>query len=340
MPHHTIPYHATLEGSLPESAAEEANNAGAASAAGESASSPKAEEAAEVLDADAIEKKRQEEILTTYKAPLSRIFGFCKPEWIWLVPGVIGALLFGAKEPVLAFVLFDAISKFYLPPDISPAELWATDSPRHPALEKMYSDVCEQAIHFGYISLACLVGGILQFSSFGMMKEGLTMRMRSATMKHLLRMEVGYHDDPDHTPSKNVFALEMYAFRAGNMMTAIGGYANVFGALVVGIVMGFILSWRMGLMVFATIPVMAGAQYIGMMMMMAGTGGSSEEMKTAQQVISDSVNSIRTVRSLSAEDTLVSLVGKWSEPVTQRAVKKAVGAGANFGISQYAVSSI
>ena len=105
-------------------------------------------------------------------------------------------------------------------------------------------DVSETSILFLWIGLGCFFGTFLQFASFGVMKEGLTMRMRSATMKHLMRMEVGYHDDPDHTPSKNVFALEMYAFRAGNLMTAIGAYANVFGALAVGIVMGFIIAWR------------------------------------------------------------------------------------------------
>ena len=58
-------------------------------------------------------------------------------------------------------------------------------------------------------AVMCIITGILQFASFGVMKEGLTRRMRSATMKHLMRMEVGYHDDPGHTPSKNVFALEL-----------------------------------------------------------------------------------------------------------------------------------
>jgi ATP-binding cassette subfamily B (MDR/TAP) protein 1 len=51
-------------------------------------------------------------------------------------------------------------------------------------------------------------------------------------------------------------------------------------------------------------------------------------------VISDSLNSIRTVRSLGAEDTLVALVGKWSEPVMRKGIKKSIGGGASFGISQ------
>ena len=127
----------------------------------------------EIVDADALERKRQEEILKTYSAPLGRILSFCRPEWIYLLPGMIGAILNGAKEPLLGFVIFETLEKFY-----------------NPDLDAMYSNVVGDCWYFLVIGAASWFGSVLQFGSFGEMKEGLTLRMRSATMRHLMRMEV------------------------------------------------------------------------------------------------------------------------------------------------------
>merc|ERR1719253_557231 len=96
----------------------------------------------EAKDEEDKEEERKKEIMKNYsiRKDLGRIFGFCRQEWIWIVPGTIGALLNGAKEPIVAYVLFDAIGKFYLPPDIPVADLWPANGPRPPALDKMYSD--------------------------------------------------------------------------------------------------------------------------------------------------------------------------------------------------------
>jgi len=90
----------------------------------------------------------------------------------------------------------------------------------------------------------------------------------------------------------------------------------------------------MSLVVLGTIPAMAASQAVTMRVMMSGKGSTTEELKAAQQTISDSLNSIRTVRALGAEDKVVGLVGDRSLPVQQRAVKASFIIGFAFGVSQ------
>mmetsp|Transcript_37102 Transcript_37102/g.89268 ORF Transcript_37102/g.89268 Transcript_37102/m.89268 type:complete len:505 (-) Transcript_37102:80-1594(-) len=179
-----------------------------------------------------------------------------------------------------------------------------------------------------------MIGGVLQYGCVGILREGMTSRIRSAVLKHMLRMELGFHDDPDHSPAKLAFALQTFAFRASNMMSGLGAYAGIFGALAVGIVLGFTESWQMTLMMLAAIPAMILAQIVGMQAYMVGAQSNSDELKLATQVISDACNNIRTVRSTGAEENLLGLVEKYQLPVLKAGMKRSLFAGASFGLSQ------
>jgi len=264
------------------------------------------------------EKKRAAEIAKTYKAPMGRLFSFCKPEMpVYFPLAVLGSLIFGAKEPLLGLVLIEALASFYIED-----------------LDEMVDEVSNGSLMFLGVACAAFIGGFLQFSCFGVLKEAMTTRMRSETLKHMMRMEVGFHDNPEHTPSKLTYALQTYAFRASNLMTGLGAYAGVFASVFVGIAFGFFKSWRMAGMMLACVPVMGFAQYLAMLGMLVGSGSNSDDLKLAQQVISDAVNNVRTVRSSGAEPSLVALVEKFVGPVMQRGQKKAVTGGLSFGLSQ------
>eukprot|EP00927_Polykrikos_kofoidii_P002785 TRINITY_DN11111_c1_g4_i1.p1 TRINITY_DN11111_c1_g4~~TRINITY_DN11111_c1_g4_i1.p1 ORF type:complete len:1275 (-),score=225.78 TRINITY_DN11111_c1_g4_i1:64-3888(-) len=270
----------------------------------------------EEMDEEEKEKLRIRRLGKTYKVPMVRLLRFARPAWWHFIPGSVGALMFGAKEPLQGVILFELLAKFYIPDR-----------------DEMLEEVSKGCLWFIALAVGSQIGGILQFGCFGAITQELCMGLRTSLMKHMLRMEVGFHDDPANTPSKLVYALETYGFRSGTMMQSFGGYANVFGALVVGIALGLWKSWQMTLIAVCFVPAMAIAQYVAMKMMMIGQG-SDDSSKAVQQIISDAVNNMRTVRSLQAEGSVLTLVNRLTLASSSKGKLKALTGGLSAGLSQ------
>lgn len=55
-------------------------------------------------------------------------------------------------------------------------------------------------IAWSVLAACLLVATIFEFSAFGILSEAMTARLRVAILESVFRQEVGFHDDPAHTP--------------------------------------------------------------------------------------------------------------------------------------------
>lgn len=263
------------------------------------------------------EAAREKEIAKQYKVPMGRLLGFARPERCYLVVGTVSALVAGACFPVLgSVVLVDAMVGFL-----------SGDR------ETMKQEVETACVWFVVAGLIRAVVQTFQFYSFGVIGEAMTMRVRVTLLKKIFEMEVGFHDDPENAPGKLLKALQLYALRIATLAVGIGDKADALCAIVVGLSLAFIASWEMALAMVVSIPIFGAAQGIQIAVTMGSSRNESEHLKNSAQLVNDAITSARTVHAAGNERDLVSLYSQMVAPVSTGLMRKHLGGGVAFGIS-------
>ncbi|RWW36752.1 hypothetical protein BHE74_00058199 [Ensete ventricosum] len=136
-----------------------------------SATSSRDQEAHDELEADA------REVLS-----MRRLLLLNAPEWRQAVMGSLGAVAFGAVQPLCAFVMGSMISMFF-PKD-------------H---EQIKSNTTTYCLVFVALSVLSFLVNILQHYNFGAMGEYLTKRVRERMLSKILTFEVGWFDRDENS---------------------------------------------------------------------------------------------------------------------------------------------
>jgi len=262
-----------------------------------------------------LEAEREKEIVKSYKVPWGRLFAFNKPEWIFFVPGLIGALGDGAAMPVIAVILTNSMDAFFK------------------EKEEMRRELELLCIWFVLIGLGQFFCSVLAQGCFAVLGEGMTQRMRVAILTAIFRQEIGFHDDPENTPGKLAKALELWAYRVSNLCKGISNKAGTMSALITGLVIAFIHCWQMSLAMLGSIPIMVAANAIQMVVLLGASKNENEELKLAQQVVSDSVSNSRTVQALGNEAELLRLYSEKVYKTGEGMWTRHALAGLGFGLA-------
>mmetsp|Transcript_57302 Transcript_57302/g.101615 ORF Transcript_57302/g.101615 Transcript_57302/m.101615 type:complete len:1276 (+) Transcript_57302:45-3872(+) len=262
-----------------------------------------------------LEEEREEEIAKNYKAPMSRLMAFNKPEWPFFIPGIICALGDGASMPVLAVVLVQSMDAFFKPK------------------EQMREDVQMLCIFFACLGAAQMILLTFEQGCFAILGEAMTQRIRVAVLTSIFRQEIGFHDDPENTPGKLSRALELYAMRVANLVKGLSAKAGSMTCLVVGLAIAFYACWEMSLVMLAAIPVMVVANAIQMAVIMGGAKTENSDLKQAQQILNEAVMNARTVQALGNEQNLHGLYTECIGRTNAGMWKRDIIAGIGFGVS-------
>mmetsp|Transcript_104268 Transcript_104268/g.185314 ORF Transcript_104268/g.185314 Transcript_104268/m.185314 type:complete len:1286 (-) Transcript_104268:252-4109(-) len=264
---------------------------------------------------------RMKSIQESYKVPTGRLLEFCKAEWWCFVPGFLAALISGACFPVLgAFVLVDAM------------EAMLQDDK-----ETMKEEVEKAAIFFTIVGAAKFVATAVQASTFGKIAEATTKECRVRLLKAMLRQEIGYHDDPQHTPGQLVTALRINAYRISNLMVSLGDKADAVCSVLVGMTLAFLACWEMAAAMLLSIPIFSIAQVIQMSVIMGSGQTESESLKAANQVLADSLMNARTVQAAGNEKDVLALYSDLVGTITSGSTRRNVLGGMSFGFANAVV---
>lgn len=267
------------------------------------------------LQEDKVEEERQKQLAKTYKMPMGRLLGYCKPEWKMFAPGLIGAFIHGANLPAQAYIITCVMDSMLKP------------------LDDMKDEVTDLSIAFAVLGVIVWIGTTVHVISFSILAEAMTMRLRTALLTSVFRQEIGYHDDPAHTPALIGTALQLWAYRVRNITAEIEAKTSTFASISIGLGMAFYGCWQVALAMFATIPVLAIAGAMQMMMMLGGGGLGNEKIRIAQQVVSDSVQNARTVQACSMEAGLVKYHNELIKECSSGHVLRTAASSAVFGVS-------
>ncbi|KAF9544437.1 Multidrug resistance protein 1 [Mortierella hygrophila] len=266
------------------------------------------------------EKKEAARKLKLQKAPISRTIGYLRGDVSLCVLGIFFAIIQGATFPLMSQVMSRAITTLTKRDEIG-------------------YDYTGDANKFALLFVATAVVAFTGFC-FGLMLllitgEKLTRKMRLLSYQAILGQEIAFFDRPENSTGALASRLATDSQQMLDMVSQVilTGF-SAFSTITCGFVFGFIASWRMTLIILASVPIIGFAQYLEL----AALTGFGEKTRKAYeksgQVAGEAIANIRTVVSLAKEDAFEArYVGVCVEP-HKYSINKAIYASAGFALAQ------
>ncbi|CAL5068216.1 unnamed protein product [Urochloa decumbens] len=256
-----------------------------------------------------------------YPAPRGYFFKLLKlnaPEWPYTILGAIGSILSGFIGPTFAIVMSNMIEVFYY---------------RNP--NKMESKTREYVFIYIGTGLYAVVAYLVQHYFFSIMGENLTTRVRRMMLAVILRNDVGWFDQEENNSSLVAARL---ATDAADVKSAIAERISVIlqnmTSLLVSFVVGFIIEWRVALLILVTFPLLVLANFAQQLSMKGFAGDTAKAHAKTSMIAGEGVNNIRTVAAFNAQDKILSLFCGELRVPQMHSLRRSQISGALFGLSQ------
>ncbi|TVU16303.1 hypothetical protein EJB05_39860 [Eragrostis curvula] len=261
-----------------------------------------------------------------YPAPRGYFFKLLKlnaPEWPYAVLGAIGSVLSGFIGPTFAIVMGEMLDVFYY---------------RDPN-EMMKKTKLYVFIYIG-TGIYAVVAYLVQHYFFSIMGENLTTRVRRMMLSAILRNEVGWFDEEENNSSLVAARL---AVDAADVKSAIAERISVIlqnmTSLMTSFVVGFIIEWRVAILILATFPLLVLANFAQQISMKGFAGDTAKAHAKSSMVAGEGVSNIRTVAAFNAQSKVLSLFSYELRVPEQQILRRSQISGLLFGLSQLCLYS-
>ncbi|XP_050236256.1 ABC transporter B family member 4-like [Mercurialis annua] len=257
------------------------------------------------------------------EVPLSRLASLNKPEIPVLIFGSIAACANGVIFPIYGILLSKVIKTFYEPP------------------HELRQDSKFWALIFMVLGVASFVVIPLQFYFFAVAGSKLIQRIRTLCFEKVVRMEVGWFDEPEHSSGAIGARLSADAATVRALVgDSLAQMVQNLASAVAGVVIAFTASWQLAFIILALIPLIGVTGYVQVKFMQGFSADAKMMYEDASQVATDAVGNIRTVASFCAEEKVMDLYKKKCEGPLKAGIRQGVISGTGFGISFFLLFSV
>jgi ATP-binding cassette subfamily B (MDR/TAP) protein 1 len=252
-----------------------------------------------------------------------RVMKLQLPEWPYILLGLFGAAVSGVVQPVFAIIYSEMIGIFFNPNDA----FMKTESNKY--IGAFF------AIAIGHlIATVCRIGGFVHVG------EVLTRRLRVLAFRALIRNEIGFFDDKRNSIGRLNTRLETDAadVRSGTG-EALSMVFQAAAAILAGIIIAFIASWRLALVVCAIMPFLIASSLMQGKAFKGYNIGAAKALEESGHIASESVAAIRTVASLNLQNQMVERFQASLVIPQKNGFSKAASAAAGQGFSNFVLFS-
>ncbi|KAG0460760.1 hypothetical protein HPP92_021057 [Vanilla planifolia] len=241
-----------------------------------------------------------------------------KPEWPFAVLGSIGAILAGSEGPLFALGITHVLTAFY----------------SHEKSE-IRNEIKMVSLIFIGAAVITVPVYVLQHYFYTLMGESLTTRIRHQMFSAILKNEIAWFDQEEHSSGSLALSLAADATLvrsavADRMSTIIQNISLTATAFIIA----FVLSWRMAAVVLATFPLLICAS-IAEQLFLKGFGGNyALSYARATTVAREAITNIRTVAAFSAEDSVSTQFTLELDRPNKQAFVRGHVSGIIYGLSQ------
>uniref|UniRef100_H2YAQ1 Uncharacterized protein n=1 Tax=Ciona savignyi TaxID=51511 RepID=H2YAQ1_CIOSA len=203
-----------------------------------------------------------------------------------------------------------------------------------PSLEEQQKGVNTYALLFVGIAVISFITYFLQNYMFAKSGEILTKRLRRMGFECMLRQDIGWYDDHRNNPGALSTRL---ATDAALVKGATGGQIGIIVSAIASIgsalIIAFYFGWKLAFVVVAFLPLIVMSGLIQARLMTGSARRDKDSLEEASKVVSEAIESIRTVASLNKEEFFTEsynqvLVGPYID-----GKKNALIYGITFGIA-------
>ncbi|KAJ4915495.1 ABC transporter B family member 10 [Raphanus sativus] len=256
------------------------------------------------------------------KVTLGRLYSMIRPDWKYGLFGLFGSLVAGSQMPLFALGISQALVSYYMD--------WETTQ----------KEVKRISILFCCASVITVISHAIEHTTFGIMGERLTLRVRQMMFSAILRNEIGWFDKVDNTSSMLASQLESDSTL---LRTIVVDRSTIllenFGLVVTSFIISFILNWRLTLVVLATYPLIISG-HISEKLFMQGYGVNlNKAYVKANMLAGEAISNIRTVAAFCAEDKVLELYSNELLEPSERSFRRGQTAGILYGVSQFFIFS-
>uniref|UniRef100_A0A8C4WTX7 Uncharacterized protein n=1 Tax=Gopherus evgoodei TaxID=1825980 RepID=A0A8C4WTX7_9SAUR len=245
--------------------------------------------------------------------PYSRILALNKPEWLHIFFGVIAAAFSGGVYPAFAVIFGKIIG-------VNP--------------EKRSKNTTLLSLMFLVLAVISLVTHIIQGFMFGKSGEVLTKRLRTLSFKALLQQEIGWYDD--HKNAIGVLLTRLATDASQATGSRLGLLTKTACILLTAIIIAFVYDWRLTLLILACIPFIIAANAIRLSSVAGHASKDQKALEEAGRISTEVIENIRTVASLTSEDTFYERYNASLNSPYRDSLTKAPLYGLIYGIAQCA----
>ncbi|KAK9733047.1 hypothetical protein RND81_04G040000 [Saponaria officinalis] len=247
---------------------------------------------------------------------LKRLASLNKPEIPVLLLGSLSAIASGVIFPLFGVIFSGVIKMFFKTP------------------HELRKDSRFWALMFILFGVASLLSHPARAYFFAVAGCKLIRRIRSMCFEKVVRMEVGWFDDPDNSSGAIGAKLSSDAASLRGLIgDALGLLVQNIATAVAGLVIAFHANWILAFIILAMIPLLGISGYVQMKFLEGFAEDAKKKYEEASHVANDAVGSIRTVASFCAEEKVMQLYEKKCEAPMEAGLKRGLISGIGFGMS-------
>jgi ATP-binding cassette, subfamily B (MDR/TAP), member 1 len=187
----------------------------------------------------------------------------------------------------------------------------------------------------GIVGLVARLGQGICFSSSS---EKLTRRARDQSFRSILRQDIGFFDEKQHSTGAMTAFLSTSTTHLNSLSGAIFGSILSFSStLAGGIILSLVVGWKLALVCSATIPLVAGCGWVRLKMLAVFDDKIRKTNEESATYASEAVSAIRTVASLSLEERILDHYSNILARQAAKSLRSILQASALYAASQSCV---
>ncbi|KAG2428639.1 hypothetical protein HXX76_011345 [Chlamydomonas incerta] len=254
-----------------------------------------------------------------YHVPFKRLLKYAEGEYTAAVIGCIASAASGAQHPAFAFTVASMISIFY------------TDD-----MNELKSKASFYCWMFFVIAMSAFITLSIQQVAFGRVAQAVSGRVRVQLFGSILRQEVAWFDDAEHSSGKltaNLATDATYVRGAVGDVFAVA-FSNM-STLVLGYLVAFAYDWRMALLITGVFPFLMLSMVIHLKF---HTGFSSDADKLyagANQMVTEAFSSIRVIHAYNLQGFIAGQYEKMISHANGLLVRQSNVSGLSFAYSNF-----
>ncbi|XP_059439255.1 ABC transporter B family member 21-like [Corylus avellana] len=254
------------------------------------------------------------------EVPIRRLAYLNKPEIPHILIGTVGAIINGVVFPIYGLLISSVIKTFYEQP------------------HELRKDSKFWAIMLVVLGLVAFLSSPIKSYFFAVAGCKLIERIRAMCFEKVVRMEVGWFDEPENSSGAIGARLSADAAIVGTLVgDPLAQIVQSIATVIAGLVIAFDASWQMALIVLALVPLLGVNGYVQQRSMKGFSADAKAMYEDASQIANDAVGSIRTVASFCAEDKVMQLYEEKCEGPVKAGIKEGLISGIGFGMANFFV---